>query len=201
MSLQPMIGFVVGPLIASVAAMTYGAATNNRGITILAAMAFAMLLMAVAGRLNSPYWTTGTEPHPADALYHTMRRNTRLAALTYAWAGAAFFAIYGLTDVVWRHGFQYGTLATLIAAVLLAYVHRMGEPGHDRPPHIFLTVAHGGAVSTGLLFLLLSGKLATMRGDWPANYIFLFGGLALLGLCVIALRTQWVLETPGAANS
>jgi hypothetical protein len=41
-----------------------------------------------------------------------------------------------------------------------------------------------------LAFLIGAGKLASAKGDWPANYIFLFGGLALIGLCYLAFRTQ-----------
>lgn len=201
MSLQSMIAYVVVPLVLSAAAMTYAAATNTRFIAVIAAASFAVAVLIVAGKVNKRYWRAGAEPHAADSLFHTMRRNIRLAALTYAWAAAAFYSVYGLSGLTWRHGFQYGTLASLIAAVLLAYVHRMGQPPHDHPPHRYLTIAHGYAIVAGLVFLVLSGKLASLRGDWAANLIFLFGGLALAGLITMAIRTQRVLEQPGAMQA
>jgi hypothetical protein len=196
MSLQPLIPLVVLPLILSAAGMTYGAAYGSRTTAVIAAMAFALVVILVAGRINRPCWREPEGGHPPQQLFHTMRRNTRLAALVYAWGALSFFAIYGLSDVTWRHGFQYGTAAALISAGLLFYVHRMGSPGHDVPPTRTLTLLHALAVLGGLAFLVMSGKLASLRGDWPANYIFLFGGLALVGLCIIAYRTQRILEGP-----
>lgn len=194
MSLQRMVPGVVAVLVLSAAGMAYGAENGSRALTVAAAFGYALVVMLVALVINRPCWKTPKGGHAPDLLFHTMRRNTRLAALVYGWAALAFFAVYGLTGVTWRHGFQYGTAATLIAGALLFYVHRMGEPGRDVPPSRALTLLHATAVIGGLAFLLMSGKLATMRGDWPANYIFLFGGLALLGLCTIAYRTQRILE-------
>lgn len=190
MSLQPLISTVVTALVLSAGGMTYGAMTGTRVIAVVSALLFALTVALVAGRINRlPPGSTAAGAAP-EALFHTMRRNTRLAALVYAWAAAAFFAVYGLSGVYWRHGFQYGTAAALIAGGLLFYVHRMGSDAGRSPPSANLTLLHGIAVAGGLAFLLTSGKLASMRGDWPANIIFLFGGLALVGLCFVAYRTQ-----------
>jgi hypothetical protein len=189
MSLQPLIASVVAALILSAAGMAYGAAENARLVTILSALAYAVFVLIVAWRVNRPAWTATGSTSP-DLLFHTMRRNTRLAALVYAWAAAAFFAIYGLTGVSWQHGFQYGTAAALIAAGLLYYVHKLGASGANDPPPVVLTILHSLAVTAGLIFLLASGKLQTAKGDWPANYIFLFGGFAIVGLCYFAYITQ-----------
>lgn len=189
MSLQPMIASVVGALLLSAGAMAYGVGTNATLITVAAAMLYAFFVLIVAWRVNRPAWFASSETGP-DILFHTMRRNTRLAALVYAWGAAAFFAIYGLTDIRWQHGFQYGTGAALIAAALLYYVQRLGAGGDNTPPAPALNILHGLAVSAGLVFLIGSNKLATPKGDWPANYIFLFGGLAIVGLCYFAFITQ-----------
>lgn len=189
MSLQPMIATVAAALVASAGAMSYGVAANERPMTVIAALIYALVVIFVAWRVNRPAWfATGADT--TDILFHTMRRNTRLAALIYAWGAAAFFAIYGLTSVRWQHGFQYGTGAALIAAALLYYVHRMGSDATSTPPSIGLTILHALAVTAGLVFLIGSDKLATPKGDWPANYIFLFGGLAIIGLCYFAFITQ-----------
>ena len=42
----------------------------------------------------------------------------------------------------------------------------------------------------GLSFLVLSGKLLSVKGDWPANQIFLTGGIAIAAVSVIAALTQ-----------
>lgn len=189
MSLQPLISAVAGALVLSAGAMAYGVATNARLVTVAAALAYAVVILIVAWRVNRPAWQASITGRD-EMLFHTMRRNTRLAALVYAWGAAAFFAIYGLTAVRWQHGFQYGTGAALIAAALLYYVHKMGADGTNTPPAPALTLLHGAAVAGGLVFLLSADKLSTPKGDWPANYIFLFGGLAILGLCYVAFATQ-----------
>jgi hypothetical protein len=48
----------------------------------------------------------------------------------------------------------------------------------------------GIAAVAGLVFLIGSGKLETVRPDWAANQIFLFGGLTIVGLSAIAVVTQ-----------
>jgi hypothetical protein len=195
MSLQPMIAGLAAFLVLSAGGMAYGAASGSRSLTAVAALAYALAVLIVAWRVNRAAWSENSAA-PTGQLFHTMRRNTRLAALVYAWAAAAFFAVYGLSTVRWQHGFQYGSAAALIAAGFLYYVHRMGSDGTGTAPAPRLTILHGLAVTAGLIFLLTSGKLQSMKGDWPANYIFLFGGLALVGVCYFAFVTQRRLQ-PG----
>jgi hypothetical protein len=189
MSLQPLIAGLTAALLMSAGGMAYGAASGSRSMTALSAFAYALAVLIVAWRVNRNVWIEGGSASPG-LLFHTMRRNTRIAALVYAWAAAAFFAVYGLSPVRWQHGFQYASAATLIAAALLYYVHRMGGDPTGTPPAPYLTVLHGMAVTAGLVFLLSSGKLQSVKGDWPANYIFLFGGLALVGVCYFAFLAQ-----------
>lgn len=193
MSLQPLIASVVVALLLSAGGMAYGAATASRALTAFCAFAFSFFMFIVAWRVNRAAWLTDKSP-PSGLLFHTMRRNTRLAALTYAWAATAFFAVYGLTDVRWQHGLQYGTAAALIAAGLLYYVHHMADADTGTPPPMALTIVHGLAVLGGLAFLILAQKLLSPKGDWPANYVFLFGGIAIASICYAALITQWRLR-------
>ena len=76
----------------------------------------------------------------------------------------------------------------LFAAALIYYVWRLGE----RPvmPPLLLTILHGAAAFCGLVFLIGSGKLATRKDDWVANDVFLFGGLAILAICIFTAITQ-----------
>jgi hypothetical protein len=57
-------------------------------------------------------------------------------------------------------------------------------------PPAWLTVLHGLAALCALVYLIGTGKLATAKDDWAANDVFLFGGIAILALCVIAAVTQ-----------
>ena len=189
MSLQPLIAAVVGALILSAAGMTHGVSINSRVIALLSALAFVVVVLVVAWRVNRPAWSKAGATEPG-LLFHTMRRNMRLAALVYAWAAAAFFAIYTLTEIRWQHGLQYGTAAALIAAGFLYFVHKLGADGASTSPAPWLNTLHGLSVTAGLFFLLLSGKMQSAKGDWPANYIFLFGGIALVWLCYFAFVTQ-----------
>ncbi|MCU0605797.1 MAG: hypothetical protein MUC33_24445 [Desulfobacterales bacterium] len=185
MSLQPMIAGLAASLVLSAGGMAYGAASGSRSLTAVAALAYALAVLIVAWRVNRGAWIAdGTAPQ--GLLFHTV----------YGWGAAAFFAVYGLSTVRWQHGFQYGSAAALIAAGFLYYVHRMGSDGNETAPAPRLTILHGLAVTAGLIFLLTSGKLQSMKGDWPANYIFLFGGLALVGVCYFAFVTQRRLQ-PG----
>ncbi len=196
MFLQPLIQFAVVPLMASVAGMTYAAANNQHLLSRLSAAVFFIAMMTIAVVINRRYWPVppaGTEP---AALFHAQRRNTRLAALTYAWGAAALLSVYGFTGLKWQHGWQYGLGAALIAAGLLAYVHQMAKSGLETPAAPMLTTLHGLAAGFGLLFLIGTGKLASLKGDWAANNIFLYGGLTIIGLCFVAARTHRAFAAP-----
>ena len=73
-----------------------------------------------------------------------------------------------------------------------AAIDRAGPAGRQRLLWygLQLTTVQGVAALVGLVFLLGSGKMGTPRDDWAANYIFLFGGLAIVGLSAIAVITQ-----------
>ncbi len=45
----------------------------------------------------------------------------------------------------------------------------------------------GFAAGTGISWLIGSGKLATVKGDWAANDVFLAGGVAILCLSAMAI--------------
>lgn len=187
-SIRRLIPLLSVPIVASAAVVTYAALEPSRTLAVLACAAFAVIATLVAALVNRPYWRATAGSEAADALFHTQRRNTRIAALIYAWAAASFIGAYGLGGLTWQHGLQYAAAAALIAVGFLLYVRHMGRT--MAPPPLALTLAHAIAVFVGLVFLIGSGKLATVKGDWAANYIFLFGGLALLGLAAIAIRTH-----------
>lgn len=192
MSLQPLIPALVMALVASVAGMTAGIASGQNWLVPVSAALFAGAIVGVALRVNRPLWTGSAASPEEDAedLVHAARRNTRLAALTYAWGAAAMFTIYSLSGLTWRHSWQYGLGAALIACGLLWIVHRLGQPQHRMAPPLALTGSHAAAVAGGLAHLVASGAVWTEKSGWAANPVFLAGGFALLALCAVAAVTQ-----------
>ncbi len=186
MSLQRVAPVLVLLLVLSVTAMVLAAGRDDYVVTALAAAAYAAIIVAAALRVNVPAWKRPAEVS-GDSV-GLMRRNIRLAALVYSWGAAAMLAVYSLSGLEWRHGWQYGFAMALFAAALITYVWRLGE----RPamPPLLLTVLHGAAAFSGLAFLIGSGKLATHKDDWVANDVFLFGGLAILAICIFTAITQ-----------
>ncbi len=197
MSLQPLIPLVVLILLASVVGLTVGAAQASEPISTISGLVFAAAISATALFINWPLWTK--DPAQLDAIerVHAVRRNTRLVALVYAWAAAGILAAYTLTDLKWYHAWQYGLGAALIAGALLVLVKRMGPPKNAPPPKLEWTWLHAGTVAAGLVYLMASGKLMNPRSDWLANVVFLWGGVALIAVCLVSARTQAHLEQRG----
>ena len=196
LSLGALVYTLVAVLLASAAAMWAAAGAGNRFLSLAAAGAFGTAIVLAALRTNTPLWRAapplGCTPQlQADA----MRRNARLAALVYAWGAAAMFAVYMLAGLAWRHGWQYGSGMAVIAAAFLAYVHAMAPGSALREPRALryaaiFAVPHALAALGGLGFLLGSGRLATAKGDWAANHVFLAGGAAIVALCLLTLVTH-----------
>jgi hypothetical protein len=195
-SLSGLMPALIAVLLASAGAMWAAAGAGNRFLSLAAAGAFGTAIVLAALRTNMPLWRAapplGCTPQlQADA----MRRNARLAALVYAWGAAAMFAAYTLAGLAWRHGWQYGSGMALIAGAFLLYVHAMGPQSALRKPRAVryaavFAVPHALAALGGLGFLLGSGKLATAKGDWAANHVFLAGGAAIVALCLLTLVTH-----------
>ncbi len=194
MSLQKLMPWLVAALLLSAATMWWAAGQNARGMSTAAASLFVALVMGVGIWINGQALKKPTRE--AQAQFHMLRRNTRLTALVYAWGAASMLAVYMLTDLKWRHGWQYGSAMALIAGGLLGYVHALGKPNTllaspSRLAHVgTLTIAHGLAAVGGLAFLVGSGKLATIKSDWAANDIFLAGGVAVAVLALVTALTH-----------
>ncbi len=50
------------------------------------------------------------------------------------------------------------------------------------------------AIACGLIWLIASGKLSSLKGDWAANQLFLAGGFAIMCLSMIIMKTHAVLS-------
>lgn len=194
MSLQRIMPWLVIALLLSAAAMWWAAAHDVRGVSAAAAFAFIASVIVVAQIVN------GAALHGPDrearAQYHMLRRNVRLTGLIYAWGAAALMAIYVFGDLKWRHGWQYAAVMALVAGALLMLVDRLGRPGNVfDTPQMFarvvpLSVSHAVAAAVGLVYLVATDKLATAKGDWAANHVFLAGGIGILAITLIAARTH-----------
>ena len=119
-----------------------------------------------------------------------------IAALVYAWGAIAMLAIYSLTPLKWQHWWEYGTAMLLVACAILIYANALtAGPASLRSPRAIdilmgLTLAQGIAVVLVILWIVLSGKVHTMRGDWAANEIFIGGSAMLAMVSAISILTH-----------
>ena len=125
------------------------------------------------------------------------RLNSWIMAMAYGWGGTLLLAGYGLAAISWRHDWQYGVGMVLIGLCLVGVRCLFAQ---NTPPSAIddrnIAIAYratqlqlAGAIA-GLSFLVFSGKLASQKPDWPANAVFLFGGIAIAVLSVIAINTH-----------
>lgn len=193
-SLRPLLPWLLLASALSITMMVLGA---GRGDEVLPSLAAGLLVALVVGTglgINAPLWSKSTgsaaQPDGLGSIREALRCNVWLAALVYAWGASALFAIYSLSDLAWRHAFQYGFGAAVFAAGLGVYGIWLGRSRLRRMPPLALTLVHGLAAAGGLSYLIGAGKLATTRGDWAANEVFLWGGFAIVALCLFSAVTQ-----------
>ena len=143
-----------------------------------------------------PYWNRTTPPTGIEALADASRRNARLIAWTWAAGAISMLAVYRLSGLRWQHGWQYGSGMVVIAALVFVYALSIESPSSPlRRSRLLNAVAlmaavQGIAGTAGIMMLVISGKLGSMKGDWAANIIFIAGGFAITVLSAIAVRTH-----------
>lgn len=204
MSLQILIPWFAGAMAISIASMVSGAWSGRPLLVSAGAMLFALAAVATCWHINRPYFRDPRANAAPDALAFAVRRNARLLALTYVWGGIALFALYKGTGLRWQHGLQYAIGMTVIGFIVIGWVFHSWRPGSRLVSPIGLkfalwaTMVHAAAAVGGLIFLIGSGKLMSTRGDWAANQVFLAGGLAVVGMSVIAILTHLRLSRAGS---
>lgn len=208
MPLTTLMPCIIAAIVASIAAMVTGVVSDLPRFSGAAAGLFAAALFATAVDINRPWWgATDTADIEGDAPVVAAIRNGRLLALGYFWGALALLAIYRLTSLRWQHGLQYGAGMALFGWFALLYVHFLVRPGSRlRTPRALVqatwfSLAHGGAAFGGVLFLLVSGKITSIKDDWAANQIFLAGGIALVGLSLVSAYTQFRLLRLGGGTA
>ncbi len=202
MSLQSRIPMLMVVIAASVAFMVAAVIFEAKYTCLGAALGFAIIIMDTAFAINRPIWSDAAAAIRDDpeAQLHASRRNARLMALVYGWGALALFAIYSLTQLWWFHSWQYGAAMALIAAALLGFVHILGDEESlfrsqtSLDVSALLAMAQAAAAAVALGLLITSGKFASVKPDWPANHVFLAGGLALVFISTIAAITHYKLR-------
>ncbi len=196
---------LLAAIVASVAGMVTGIVHDLPRFTGISAGLFAIALIVSAVEMNAGFWRAEGDRHSDDAAVDAAIRNTRLLALGYLWGALALFMVYRLTPLRWQHGLQYGAGMALVAWLIQLYVHFLVQPGSRlRGPSaldkaMWLSVLHGVGALGGLGFLVLSGKINSIKDDWAANAVFLAGGIMIVALSLVSAYThKWLSRVPAA---
>jgi uncharacterized membrane protein len=195
MPLRPMMPVILLASVVSIMVAVLAAGRGSGWTLALAVALFAIQMLFVALRLNATFWGSKPPATEAPASVACAQSNAVLAALVYAWGAIAMLAIYSLTPLKWQHWWQYGAAMLLIAGAifLYAYVLTAGRESYrsTRALEVLtgLTAAQGIAVVVAFLWLVLSGKIYTPRGDWAANEIFIGGAVMLAMLSAVSVLT------------
>jgi hypothetical protein len=195
MSVQPYIPWLLAGFVPAVIGQVIGARVGAPWLSGAAAVFLPVMAITVGLKVNAPYWNPKAARNDPAALALASRRNARLMAWTWGAGAISMLAVYLLSGLRWQHGWQYGLGMLLIAGLGFLYAVSLGAAGSvwRQPRYLnavaMLAAAQGIAAIAGVMILVLSGKVASQRGDWAANIIFVTGGLAITVLSAIAVRT------------
>ena len=199
MALRPPLPWLLATLVAALLAMYLATSGLQKAQAATSAAAFAILLVIAGLRSNSPLWRRGATKSmatPRQALWLT----TLLIMLAYFWCALAFYAVYLGTSLRWQHGWEYGSAMLLVAVGHAIYLWHLDDPNASvsTPKAIgraeALAALQAVAIACGLLWLIQSGKLSSLKGDWAANQLFLAGGFTVMCLSVIIVKTHSALS-------
>jgi uncharacterized metal-binding protein len=159
---------------------------------------FAMIAMAASVVVAISAHTINHAPETV-ARSDLTAANMRLIGLIYGWGAASMVSVYAVTGLNWYHWGQYGGAMAAIACVLFLIARRgLSDEGpngaRQRVVLLAVTIVHGAAALIGALWLIGSGKLTSVKVDWPSNWIFLAGGLAVAVASGLAAAAEWRLQ-------
>lgn len=211
MPLQVILPWLLIGVLMSIVTMVFGVSRDDIFLAMISSAGFSVFILIIGFVTNRYYWKRATEfsksgevtsPETlwrANASADIARRNAKLFATCYAWGGIALLAVYSLTQLNWKHGEQYATILLVLSAISLIFAGLLtGEPSKLRAAYLriaaMLTTVQAALSAVGLAYLVGVGKLTSTRADWAANYIFLFGGIAILLLSLMALRSNKALN-------
>lgn len=182
----------------SLALMAYASATGLNIYSIAAAALFTASIIwagfyATSATAVIPRSSVGNNFSPRVVLQQT----TRLAAVTMAWAAASLLLAYPVIGLKWQHGWQYGLGCAALAAAFYSYAQRLSIDTNSaaQPAAIEsarkLSALFAVAIVVATAWLILSGKLATIKSDWLANDVFLAVAAAMFVLsCLCVTRAR-----------
>ncbi|MGE0699522.1 MAG: hypothetical protein AB7O57_10535 [Hyphomicrobiaceae bacterium] len=174
--------------LASALAMVAGARSGVTWIVTAAAAAFtvAAVIVAIAaerdvGRANA------TRP---DASRDRLHAGAVTAAIAYAWGAVAMQGLYitPLTGLKWQHGWQYAAAMLLLACISIVIARRLrsSSPGLEATASL-LAAGQAAVAGGGLIALVATGKLWSVRADWAANRVFAALAIAVLAISLSVL--------------
>ena len=180
-SVKPLL-YAGGLSLSVIAAAAY---TQNRLFAVFAAAAFASAVIAAGVDIKK---TAGRD---SNAHFGMLRNSVCLSVLTCAWSAAALFLAYPIAGLHWLHGWEYGLLFVLITFAFGLYWQRLANC-HDKEAQLVaitraksLATVQAIAIASTIVWIVATGKLRTIKGDWLANDVFLASGCAMLALSVL----------------
>lgn len=170
--------FTVGAI--ALVAMAFSASRGDKMLAIAGAVIFAARLISAA---NASIM--------AGAARAALRQSARFNTITMLWGALALLIAYPIVGLKWQHGWQYGLGAALFAAAFAWYAQRLDNSNdpliapaaleHARRLSAVLALAVLGVAG----WLVLSGKLMTIKNDWLANAVFLAVAASLFAVSVV----------------
>jgi hypothetical protein len=175
--------------LASLIVIGWAAYAQNRALALGAAIVFCASAIASGHKLSK----TPSVEHAAA--FQMLQKSVCLSIVTCAWAAAALFLAYPIAGLKWLHGWEYGVAFALITVLFSNYA-RLLESYIDTQTQAAavarakaLAVLQAIAIAVTMIWIIASGKLATVKGDWLANDIFLATGFAMLTLSMLLVRS------------
>lgn len=183
--------------------MILAAMLEVHGLVTAGAAVFAggAVASAVVSHLE-PWRKRGFDADHLMLAWGRLRQLVPLQVIAYAWGAVAMQGLYltPLTGLKWQHGWQYALALALLAALSAAYVRMLWPPpvpDNEGDPTARWTrlglplVIGQGVAAGGLLgWLLVSGKLASIRADWAANRVFVAVAVAIVAISVMGALTH-----------
>ncbi len=203
MPIRPPLPWLIAFLIVTSIAMTVAASFADKRAAAGAAALFVTVIAASALATSAPLWRQELAGRVAESdVQGALSAGVLLAMLAYAWCGVTMLSIYLGASLRWQHGWQYGSAMLLIALGHAIYLKQLEEPGVGEARSRVLQNAaklaagHAILVAIGLIWLIASGKVASLKGDWAANQIFVAGGFAIICISMIIVKTYSALSRP-----
>jgi hypothetical protein len=199
MSLSRIAPYLLMALAASAMLFIRAAGMGVREWALAAALIAPLSLALGALVISLPHWSAPQVDLKSEEAFAQARRTARLFSIGFAWGATAMFGTYssGMTTLKWQHGWQYGAGMALLAGLCFAYAVALGRSGGGgarsarvQRAVMWLTILMGIGAAAGVAWLVMSGKIVTVRPDWAANYLFLAGGLAISTLSAVAVATK-----------